>query len=42
MLSQGKVHATISVTDLERAKEFYGEKLGLKANVTLAEGHVVY
>ena len=42
MLVQGKVHPTLSVTDLERAKKFYGETLGLKANGELAEGHVVY
>jgi catechol 2,3-dioxygenase-like lactoylglutathione lyase family enzyme len=42
MLIQGKVHPTISVTDLERAKEFYGVKLGLNANGSIAEGHIVY
>lgn len=29
MLSDGKVRATIAVTDLERAKDFYGNTLGL-------------
>ncbi len=42
MLSQAKVHATLSVTDLERAKKFYGETLGLKSNRDVAPGHVEY
>jgi catechol 2,3-dioxygenase-like lactoylglutathione lyase family enzyme len=42
MLTQGRVHPTISVTDLERAKEFYGGTLGLNANGHIAEGHIVY
>ena len=42
MLVQGKVHPTLSVTDLERAKKFYGGTLGLKSNGELAEGHVAY
>jgi catechol 2,3-dioxygenase-like lactoylglutathione lyase family enzyme len=42
MLSRSKVHPTISVTDLARAKEFYGGKLGLKTNGSVAEGHIMY
>ena len=42
MLVQGKVHPTLSVTSLERAKKFYGETLGLKSNGEVAEGHAVY
>jgi catechol 2,3-dioxygenase-like lactoylglutathione lyase family enzyme len=30
------------VTDLERAKKFYGETLGLKSDGVIAEGHAVY
>jgi catechol 2,3-dioxygenase-like lactoylglutathione lyase family enzyme len=32
----------VSVTDLERAKKFYGETLGLKSDGEIAEDHVVY
>lgn len=42
MLSQAKVHPTLSVTDLERAKKFYGGTLGLKADGNIAPGHVEY
>ena len=42
MLSQGSVHATLSVTDLTRAKKFYGETLGLSSNGDLADGHVEF
>jgi catechol 2,3-dioxygenase-like lactoylglutathione lyase family enzyme len=42
MLANGKVHPTLSVTDLERAKKFYGETLGLKSDGVIAEGHAVY
>jgi catechol 2,3-dioxygenase-like lactoylglutathione lyase family enzyme len=42
MLTKGRVHPTIAVTDLERAKDFYGGKLGLNANGDIAEGHVSY
>ena len=42
MLVQGKAHPTLSVTDMERAKKFYGKTLGLKFDRELTEGHVVY
>jgi catechol 2,3-dioxygenase-like lactoylglutathione lyase family enzyme len=42
MLSQAKVHPTLSVTDLERAKKFYGGTLGLKSDGNVAPGHVEY
>ena len=42
MLAQSKVHPTLSVTNLERAKKFYGDTLGLKSNGKIAEGHVVF
>ena len=42
MLAKGKVHPTLSVTNLERAKKFYGETLGLKSNGELALDHVEY
>jgi catechol 2,3-dioxygenase-like lactoylglutathione lyase family enzyme len=42
MLNQGTVHPTVSVTDLGRAKEFYGGTLGLKSNGDLAEGHAEF
>jgi catechol 2,3-dioxygenase-like lactoylglutathione lyase family enzyme len=40
-LTQSKVHPTISVTDLNRAKEFYGNTLGLEQKAEL-DGHVAY
>jgi predicted enzyme related to lactoylglutathione lyase len=36
------VHPTISVTNLKRAKKFYGETLGLKSDGEMAQGHVAY
>jgi catechol 2,3-dioxygenase-like lactoylglutathione lyase family enzyme len=42
MLAQGKVHATLSVTNLERAKKFYSDTLGLQSQGNIADGHVVY
>jgi catechol 2,3-dioxygenase-like lactoylglutathione lyase family enzyme len=42
MLSQGVAHPTLSVTDLERARKFYEETLGLKSNGELADDHIVY
>ena len=37
MLVQGKAHPVLSVTDLERARKFYGETLGLKASGDVAD-----
>ena len=37
----GSVHATIAVTDIERAKAFYGDTLGLSAKEERSDG-VVY
>jgi catechol 2,3-dioxygenase-like lactoylglutathione lyase family enzyme len=42
MLSTSKVHPTLSVTNLERAKKFYGDTLGLKSNGEIAKGHIVF
>jgi catechol 2,3-dioxygenase-like lactoylglutathione lyase family enzyme len=41
MLESGTMHATIAVTDLDRAKEFYGGTLGLSAKEERSDG-VVY
>jgi catechol 2,3-dioxygenase-like lactoylglutathione lyase family enzyme len=41
MLGECKVMATIAVKDIERAKKFYGETLGLK-QVNEFEGGVTY
>ena len=40
-LTQSKVHPTISVTDLIRAKEFYGTTLGLEVQEEM-DGHIAY
>jgi catechol 2,3-dioxygenase-like lactoylglutathione lyase family enzyme len=42
MLNQFPIHPTISVTDLEKAKSFYGETLGLKSKGEIADGHIQY
>ena len=42
MLNKGKVHPTLPVTNLERAKKFYGDTLGLKIKEELADGHLMY
>ena len=42
MLSSGKVHPTISVTDLDRAAEFYGGTLELKTDGEITEDHIRY
>jgi catechol 2,3-dioxygenase-like lactoylglutathione lyase family enzyme len=41
MLESATMHATIAVTDLDRAKEFYGGTLGLSAKEERSDG-VVY
>ncbi len=41
MVDLGTAHATIAVTDLDRAKKFYGETLGLSAKEERSDG-VVY
>jgi catechol 2,3-dioxygenase-like lactoylglutathione lyase family enzyme len=41
MLNRSRIHPTIAVTDLERAKKFYGETLGLKAEGEM-DGHISY
>jgi catechol 2,3-dioxygenase-like lactoylglutathione lyase family enzyme len=38
---QSAVHPTISVTDLSRAKEFYGKTLGLEQKGEM-DGHIAY
>src|SRR6476659_7407899 len=38
MLAQYSIHATLPATDLERAKRFYTEKLGLTAESEAPEG----
>jgi catechol 2,3-dioxygenase-like lactoylglutathione lyase family enzyme len=40
-LTQSAVHPTISVTDLNRAKEFYGKTLGLELKGEM-DGHIAY
>ena len=42
MLSKGKVHPTLPVTNIERAKKFYGGTLGLKIKQELTDGHLMY
>jgi catechol 2,3-dioxygenase-like lactoylglutathione lyase family enzyme len=42
MLSEGKIHPTLSVVDLDEAKKFYGDKLGLKQVGEEIEGHIIY
>lgn len=41
MFETASAHATIAVTDLDRAKKFYGEMLGLQAREERSDG-VVY
>ena len=41
MMELGTMHATIAVTDIDRAKKFYGETLGLSAKEERSDG-VVY
>ena len=42
MLSKGKAHPTLPVTDIKRAKKFYSETLELKLREELAPGHLLY
>jgi len=42
MLSKAKAHPTLPVTDIERARKFYGETLELKLREELAPGHLLY
>jgi catechol 2,3-dioxygenase-like lactoylglutathione lyase family enzyme len=42
MLSKGKVHPTLPVTDIEKAKKFYGETLELQLREEPAPGHLLY
>lgn len=41
MLSDKRTYATIPVSDLERARRFYGETLGLPATM-VTDGGVMY
>ncbi len=41
MVDLGTAHATIAVTDMDRAKKFYGETLGLSAKEERSDG-VIY
>jgi catechol 2,3-dioxygenase-like lactoylglutathione lyase family enzyme len=41
MLSENSTYTTIPVTDLERARRFYGETLGMRAKM-VTEGGVMY
>ena len=41
MLSDKKTYTTIPVSDIDRAREFYGETLGLHADM-VTEGGVMY
>ena len=42
MLRNSIAHATVSVTDLARARSFYEGKLGFTPKGEIVEGHVVY
>jgi catechol 2,3-dioxygenase-like lactoylglutathione lyase family enzyme len=42
MLSKGKAHPTLPVTDIKRARKFYGETLELRLREELAPGHLLY
>lgn len=42
MLNQSKVHPTLPVTDIKRAKRFYSETLGLNLREEVAPGHLSY
>lgn len=44
MLNNAKLYAVLSTTDLDRAKRFYGETLGLKpiTKEGTPEGHVMF
>jgi len=41
-LSECRAGATLPATDIERARRFYAEKLGLTANPGAAPGHYLY
>ena len=42
MLGDGKAAATIPVKDIEVAKRFYNDKLGLKADTSTEDGVLIY
>ncbi len=42
MLAHGVAHATLSVTDMKRARLFYEGKLGLSPKGEVVEGHLIY
>jgi catechol 2,3-dioxygenase-like lactoylglutathione lyase family enzyme len=42
MLNQFPIRPTISVTDLERARKFYVEALGLTSNGEMTTGHLEF
>jgi catechol 2,3-dioxygenase-like lactoylglutathione lyase family enzyme len=42
MVNQAKVHPTLGVTDIEKAKKFYGKILELKLREEIAPGHLLY
>jgi catechol 2,3-dioxygenase-like lactoylglutathione lyase family enzyme len=42
MLSKGKAHPTLPVTDIARARKFYGETLELKLREEITDGHLLY
>jgi catechol 2,3-dioxygenase-like lactoylglutathione lyase family enzyme len=42
MLNNGRVHPTIPVTDIKRAKKFYSDTLGLNLREEVAPGHLSY
>ncbi|BDG03942.1 VOC family protein [Anaeromyxobacter oryzae] len=42
MLTQSRMVTILPVVDLERARKFYEEKLGLEAGETQADGSVVF
>lgn len=42
MLANAIAHATVSVTDLKRARSFYEGKLGFSPKGEVVDGHIIY
>lgn len=42
MLSKSEVYATLPAANIERAKKFYTEKLGMKPEMDTPDGGVIY
>ncbi len=41
MLNEGVVHPTFPITNIDRAKKYYGETPGLKTGEEIAPGHIL-